>query len=78
MARMSLSVMRFKRIFGLFMVVAAILSAGQSMAEDKLPVLNVGYIFTTHHSPFIAAMAQERGIQGFWRPSASGGGQAQV
>jgi NitT/TauT family transport system substrate-binding protein len=65
MARMSLSVLRFKRIFGLFMVAAAILSAGQSMAEEKLPVLNVGYIFTTHHSPFIVAMAQNEEFREF-------------
>jgi NitT/TauT family transport system substrate-binding protein len=65
MARMSLSVLRFKRILGLFMVVVAILSAGQSMAEDKLPVLNVGYIFTTHHSPFIVAMARNEEFRDF-------------
>lgn len=58
MVRMSSSVLRFKRIFCLFMVMAVVLSAGQSIAEEKLPVLNVGYIFTTHHSPFIAAMAK--------------------
>lgn len=65
MARMSLSVLRFKRMFGLFMVMAAVLSAGPSMAEEKIPVLNVGYIFTTHHTPFIAAMAKNEEFKEF-------------
>ncbi|MGE4442621.1 MAG: ABC transporter substrate-binding protein [Desulfomicrobium sp.] len=65
MARTSLSVLRFKRMFGLFMVMAAVLSAGQSMAEEKIPVLNMGYIFTTHHTPFIAAMAKNEEFKEF-------------
>jgi len=65
MARMSLSVLRFKRMFGLFMAMAAVLSAGPSMAEEKIPVLNVGYIFTTHHTPFIAAMAKNEEFKEF-------------
>jgi NitT/TauT family transport system substrate-binding protein len=65
MARMSLSVLRFKRMFGLFMVMAVVLSAGQSMAEEKIPVLNVGYIFTTHHTPFIVAMAKKEEFKEF-------------
>ncbi len=65
MARMSLSVLRFKRMFGLFMVMAAVLSTGPSMAEEKIPVLNVGYIFTTHHTPFIAAMAKNEEFKEF-------------
>lgn len=65
MARTSLSVLRFKRMFGLFMVMATVLSAGQSMAEEKIPVLNMGYIFTTHHTPFIAAMAKNEEFKEF-------------
>jgi len=65
MVRMSLSVSRFKRMIGLFMVIAVVLSAAQSMAEEKIPVLNVGYIFTTHHSPFIAAMAKNEEFKEF-------------
>jgi NitT/TauT family transport system substrate-binding protein len=60
-----LAATRFKFFLNMFMIMAVIFSAGQSMAEDKLPVLNVGYIFTTHHTPFIAAMAKNEEFKNF-------------
>ncbi len=65
MVRKVLAVTRFKNFMGMLMVMAAVLFAGQSLAEDKLPVLNVGYIFTTHHTPFIAAMAKNEEFKEF-------------
>lgn len=41
----------FRHTLGLLMVVMVVLAAGSSMAAEKIPVLNMGYIFTTHHSP---------------------------
>lgn len=40
-----------------FLALALLLFASPAMAAD-LPVIRVGYIFTTNHTPFMAAMAQ--------------------
>lgn len=58
MARTVFPVRRLLGLFSLFMAAALSLPAGQSLAADSLPGFNVGYIFTTHHSPFIVAMAK--------------------
>ena len=50
---------------GLFLAAATFLAATQSPAGDKLPELNVGYIYTTHHSPFIVAMAKGEEFRDF-------------
>ena len=56
---------RRTRLLGLFLAATMIFSAAQVTAEDKLPVLNVGYIFTTHHTPLIAAMAKNENFREF-------------
>lgn len=56
---------RRTRLLGLFLAATMIFSAAQVTAEDKLPVLNVGYIFTTHHTPLIAAMAKNEEFREF-------------
>ena len=58
---MTPTVFPLRRLLGLFRLIVAaalILPAGTSLAADSLPAFNVGYIFTTHHSPFIVAMAK--------------------
>ncbi|NLY41160.1 MAG: ABC transporter substrate-binding protein [Desulfovibrionales bacterium] len=55
----------FRHTLGLLMVVMVVLAAGSSMAAEKIPVLNMGYIFTTHHSPFMVAMAKNEEFKDF-------------
>lgn len=65
MLRTFLKTKRFKHLLGLIVAAAVILPAAASKAEDKIPVLNLGYIFTTHHSPLIAAMAKNEEFKDF-------------
>ncbi len=49
----------------LFMMAVVILAAAPARAEDNIPVLNMGYIFTTHQSPFMVAMAKNEEFKDF-------------
>jgi NitT/TauT family transport system substrate-binding protein len=54
----------FSLLTGLIFIVLSIPAYG----EDDFPRLNVGYIFTTHHTPFLMAMAnnEEFKSSGIW------------
>lgn len=65
MARTVFPLRRLLGLFSLIMAAALTLPAGQSLAADSLPSFNVGYIFTTHHSPFIVAMAKGEEFRDF-------------
>lgn len=55
---------RFAAILSLFAAMT-MLAPGLLLAEDKLPTFNVGYIFTTHQSPFMVAMAKNEEFREF-------------
>lgn len=55
---------RFATVLAFFMVVGMV-APNLSSAEEKLPTFNVGYIFTTHQSPFMVAMAKNEEFRDF-------------
>lgn len=46
---------KVKRFFAVFLFL--VVSASGSLWAEELPVIRVGYIFTTNHTPFMAAMS---------------------
>lgn len=42
-----------------------VLTGATALAGTKAPIFNMGYIFTTHHSPFIVAMSEGEAFKDF-------------
>jgi NitT/TauT family transport system substrate-binding protein len=55
----------WQRLILTILALPLLFAATPAMAEENIPTINFGYIFTTHHTPFIAAMAKGEDFKEF-------------